>query len=184
MTVFLWFLVGLFIGGLGKLLYQGEVIPQDTAHAIDYLERAAEQDNSYAAYLAGKIRLTEDAVKDVPCAIRYFEMAAENGNDFAEYQLGKLYLYGRDVEQDYEKAMAYLHAAADHGNQYAQQFLHSIKANRNWSATLGSLRLLGQVSRIIQNRLEDERKGKAGSIDRKLMRVINEKKQAHGLKQG
>lgn len=168
---------------IGKLLYRGEVVQQNIVRALDYLERATAQDNAYAAYLAGKILLTEEAVKDVRRAIHNFEIAAENGNDFAEYQLGKLYLYSRDVEQDYEKAMAYLHAAADHGNQYAQQLLHSIAANRNWSAAMGSLRLLGQLSRMIQARLEDERKGRTGSIDRKLKRKIDDKKQAHGLKQ-
>ena len=169
---------------LGKLLYKGEVIPQNLEKAISYLEKAAEQKNPYAAYLAGKIRLTEDIVKDVAeKAIYNFEIAAENGNDYAEYMLGKLYLYGKEVEHDYDKAMAYLTASAEHGNQYAAQLLHSIKSNRNWSATLGSLRLLGQISRMLQNRLDEERKGKAISIDRKLKRKTNEKKQAHGLKQ-
>lgn len=169
---------------LGKLLYKGEVIPQDLEKAIEYLEKAAEQKNLYAAYLAGKIRFTEDAVKDIRKAIRNFEIAAENGNHYAEYMLGKLYLYGKEVECDYDRAMTYLTASAEHGNQYAKQLLHSIKSNRNWSAALGSLRLLGQISRIIQNRLEDERRGKQILIDRKLRRKIEEKKQAHGLKQG
>lgn len=169
---------------LGKLLYKGEVIPQDLKKAIEYLEKAAGQKNLYAAYLAGKIRFTEDAVKDIRKAIRNFEIAAENGNHYAEYMLGKLYLYGKEVECDYDRAMTYLTASAEHGNQYAKQLLHSIKSNRNWSAAMGSLRLLGQISHIIQNRLDDERKGKQSSIDRKLRRKIDEKKQAHGLKQG
>lgn len=169
---------------LGKLLYKGEVIPQDLKNAIEYLEKAAEQKNPYAAYLAGKIQLTENAVKDIIKAIRNFEIAAENGNHYAEYMLGKLYLYGKEVERDYDRAIAYLTASAEHGNQYAQQLLHSIKANRNWSAAMGSLRLRDQISRIIQNRLEDERRGKQISIDRKLRRKIDEKKQAHGLRQG
>lgn len=169
---------------LGKLLYKGEIMPQDLEKAIECLEKAAIQKNSYAAYLAGKIRLTENTVKDIPKAIYNFEIAAENGSDFAEYMLGKMYLYGKEVECDYDRAIVYLTASAEHGNQYAQQLLHSIKANRNWSATLGSLRLLSQISRIIQNRLDEERKGKANSIDRKLKIKIDEKKQAHGLKQG
>ena len=169
---------------MGKLLYHGEVVPQDIVRAIDYLERAAAQKNSYAAYLAGKIRLTEAEVKDVLRAIRDFEIAAENGNDYAEYQLGKIYLYGKEVERDYEKAIAYLSSAAEHGNQYAEQLLHSIQSNRNWSAALGAVRLLHHLSRMIQNQLDDEKKGKAGAIDRKLKRKIDEKKQAHGLKQG
>lgn len=169
---------------LGKLLYKGEIMPQDLEKAIECLEKAAEQKNPYAAYLAGKIRLTENTVKDIPKAIYNFEIAAENGSDFAEYMLGKMYLYGKEVECDYDRAIVYITASAEHGNQYAQQLLHSIKANRNWSATLGSLRLLSQISRIIQNRLDEERKGKANSIDRKLKIKIDEKKQAHGLKQG
>lgn len=169
---------------MGKLLYRGEVVPQDVSRAIEYLERAAAQKNPYAAYLAGKIRLTEAEFKDVLRAIRNFEIAAENGNDYAEYQLGKIYLYGKEVERDYEKAIAYLSSAAEHGNQYAEQLLHSIQSNRHWSASLGAIRLLHHLSRMIQNQLDDEKKGKAGAIDRKLKRKIDEKKQAHGLKQG
>lgn len=169
---------------MGKLLYRGEVVPQDIVRAIDYLERAATQNNPYAAYLAGKLRLTDAEVKDVLRAICDFEIAAENGNNYAEYQLGKIYLYGKEVERDYEKAIAYLFSAAEHGNQYAEQLLHSIQSNRHWSASLGAIRLLHHLSRMIQNQLDDEKKGKAGAIDRKLKRKIDEKKQAHGLKQG
>ena len=169
---------------MGKLLYRGEVVPQDVSRAIEYLERSAEQKNPYAAYLAGKLRLTEAELKDVLRAIRDVEIAAENGKDYAEYQLGKIYLYGKEVERDYEKAIAYLSSAAEHGNQYAEQLLHSIQSNRNWSAALGAIQLLHHLSRMIQNQLDDEKKGKAGAIDRKLKRKIDEKKQAHGLKQG
>ncbi len=170
---------------LGKIYYKGEAIPQNIGKALFYLERAAEKENAYAAYLAGKILLTEETVKDIPKAIRLLNIAAEHGNDFSEYQLGKLYLYGKDVQQDYAEAIRYLSASAAHGNQYAEQLLHSIRSNRNWSAAMGSLRLLQHISRIIQNRLEDERRGKGGAlIDRKLKRIIDEKKEAHGLKQG
>ncbi len=168
---------------LGKLFYKGEAIPQDILKALAYLESAAEKENPYAAYLAGKICLTEDAVKDVQKAIRLLREAAEQENDYAEYMLGKLYLYGRDVPQDYEEAIRWLTASAGHGNQYAEQLLHSIRNNRNWSAAMGAFRLLHHISRIIQNRLEDERRGKAGVIDRKLKKIIDEKKQAHGMKQ-
>ena len=167
---------------LSKLLYRGEIIPQDLERAVGYLERATAQDNPYAAYLAGKILLTEDAVKDVIRAIRNFEIAAKNGNNFAEYQLGKLYLYGKETERDYNKAVFYLSSAAEHGNRYAEQLLHSIKSGGNWSAALGTIRLLHHLSRMLQNRLEDERKGKGAAIDRKLRKKIAEKKQAHGQK--
>lgn len=170
---------------LGKLFYRGEIVMQDTAKALIYLERAAEKENPYAAYLAGKIRLTDEGFKDISKAIHLFRLSAEQGNDFAEYQLGKLYLYGKDVEQDYEEAVRWLTASAEHGNQYAQQLLHSIQSNRNWSAAMGAIRLLHHISRMIQNRLEDERRGKSGAIvDRKLRRKIQAKNEALGIKQG
>lgn len=170
---------------LGKLLYNGEAIPQDIPKALAYLERAAENENPYAAYLAGKIFLTEDTVRDVQKAIRLLKTSAAQGNDYAEYQLGKLYLYGKDVLQDYEEAIRWLTASAEHGNQYAGQLLHSIRNNRNWSAAMGAFRLLHHISRIIQNRLEDERRGKEGAhIDRKLRRRIQDKNEALGIKQG
>ena len=166
---------------LGRLLYKGEVIPKDIKKAIEWLDRAAGQKNPYAAYLAGKIYLTEDAVKDIQKAIRSFKIAAENGNDYAEYQLGKIYLYGKDIPRDTDKAMYYIHLAAEHGNQYAAQLIHSIRVNGNWTAAIASLRLFGHIARIIKNRIEDKRKG--GGTDRKLLRKIEEKKQAQGLKQ-
>lgn len=170
---------------LGRLLYKGEAIPQDIPKALSYLESAAEKQNPDAAYLAGKIRLNEEEYKDAEKAVRWFQIAAEHGNDFAEYQLGKLYLYGKNVQQDYTEAIRWLTVSAEHGNQYAAQLLHSIHTNRNWSAAMGALRLLHHISRILQNRLEDERRGKGAALtDRKLRRQIEEKKQAHGLKQG
>ena len=167
---------------LGKLLYKGEVIPKDIKKAAEWLDRAAAQKNPYAAYLAGKIYLTEDEVKNNQKAIRSFKIAAENGNDYAEYQLGKIYLYGKNVPRDTDTAMYYLQLAAEHGNQYAAQLLHSIKVNGNWTAALASLRVFGHIARIIKNRIEDKRKG--GGTDRKLLRKIEEKKQAQGLRQG
>lgn len=169
---------------MGKLLYRGQAIPQNIEKALLYLESAVENENAYAAYLAGKIRLTEEGFKDISKAIHLFRLAAEQGNDYAEYQLGKLYLYGKEVEQDYDQAIRWLTASAEHGNQYAQQLLHSVRSNKNWTAAMGTLRLLHHISRMIQNRLEDDRKGKGGIIiDRKLRRKIEEKNQALGIKQ-
>jgi len=75
-------------------------------------------------------------------------------------------------------------ADEDHSNANAGQHLHSIQSNRSGPAALGALRLLHLLGRMIQNQLEDEHKNKLGSLDRKLRRMIDEKKQAHGLKQG
>lgn len=166
---------------LGRLLYKGEIIQKDIRQAVRWLDRAAVQKNPYAAYLAGKIYLTEDEVKDIQKAIRSFMVAAENGNDYAEYRLGKIYLYGKDVPRNTDSAMYYLQLASEHGNQYAAQLIHSIHVNGNRTAALASLRLFGHIAHIIKNRIEDKRKG--GGTDRKLLKKIEKKKQAQGLKQ-
>ena len=59
-----------------------------------------------------------------------------------------------------------------------------MKADQNRSAAMGAIRLLHYISRVIRNRIEEEKKGRSGSIDRKLRRKMEEKKQAHGMKQG
>ena len=44
-----------------------------------------------------------------------------------------MYLYGKEVGRDYEKAIALSrHLRQSTGNQYAEQILHSIHSNRNW----------------------------------------------------
>ena len=169
---------------LGKLLYSGELMPISINKALEYLLSAAEQGNSFAAYLAGKIMLNEDTVKNIKEAVRCFEIAAEQGNSYAEYQLGKIYLYGVDTDKDYSQALGWLTSSAAHGNPYAVRLLHSIRSNRNQYACMAAIRLLHHISRMIKNRLDDERKIGGAVTDRKLMRKIEEKKQAQGIKMG
>ena len=170
---------------IGKLLYEGKYVPKDLNRAVAYLEQATMRGNSYAAYLSGKILLKEETVRDPARAIRCFEKAAQIGNDYAEYQLGKIYLQGDGVPQDHERAIAYLSAASAHGNQYAAQLLHSIEENRNWAVSVGSLRLLHHMGRLLKNQLEDDRKVLSSmAADRKIRQKEEEKKQRHGLKHG
>ena len=114
-------------------------------------------------------------------AIKYFEIAAKNGNSYAEYQLGKLYIFGKEIEKDYNIGVEYLKSSAEKGNQYAEQLIHSIENNRDWSASIGIINLLYHLSRTLRNKTEDN-KGKHSGIDRKLKRKIDEKKQAQGLR--
>ena len=103
---------------LGKLLYRGEVVKRDVEKALGYLERAAKE-NPNAAYLAGKIRLTEDAFKDVKKALRHFEIAAESGNPFAMYQAGRI-LLREETLKNVAKAVWYFENAAKQGNSAAE----------------------------------------------------------------
>ena len=166
----------------GKILYHGELTEKDIKNALKYLERSANKGNHYAAYLAGKILLTEESLKDIPRAIHFFEMAANQGNSYAEFQLGKMYLFGEGIPKDIEKGMEYLKSSAEHGNEFAEKLYNNSSSNINWSAGMGVFRLFHHLAKLIQNRIEDDRKGKAGAIDRKQRKQINEKKEAQGIK--
>lgn len=165
---------------LGKLYYKGEVVEQDLKEALRYLESAAGE-NPNAAYLAGKICLTEEE-KNIEKALRYFHIAAAGGNDYAEYQLGRLYFFGKDVPRDEETGMAYLKVSAAHGNEYAEKLLESIRENRNYFAAVATARLFQSVLRLFINWPEDESRSRLDRTDKKLQRKIDEKKQAQGMK--
>ena len=94
-----------------------------------------------------------------------------------------MYLYGQGVDKNYELAVRLLPSSADKGNQYAQQLLENYHPyTQNNSATiLASLRLLARLSQIIRD--DADKRDKTGrAIDRKLMRKIEQKKQAQGQK--
>lgn len=169
---------------LGKLYAEGTVVEKDVFIALLYLERAALENNPYAAYLAGKLRLTDAENRDSHRAVEHFTTAAENGNSYAEYMLGKMYLYGNGVEKDINLALSYLNLSAEHENEYAAQLLYNLSHSRNPSVAMAAFRLLQHLARIIQNRIEDERKSRENMTDKKLRRIIDAKREAHGLKHG
>ena len=107
-------------------------------------------------------------------------------DDRLYYRMGQMNYTGTGTDKDYEKAIAYLTESANLGNEYAMkllQYINSIKGNNRWSAAVGVTRLFNHLSRILQDRLQEEQKGRA-MTDRKLKRKIDEKKQEHGLRQG
>lgn len=169
---------------LGKLYAEGTVVDKDVFMALLYLERAALENNPYAAYLAGKLRLTDAENRDTHRAVEHFTTAAENGNSYAEYMLGKMYLYGNGVEKDTDLALSYLNLSAEHGNPYAPQLLYNLSHSKNPTVAMAAFRLLQHLARIIQNRIEDERKSRENMTDKKLRRIIDAKREAHGLKHG
>ena len=169
---------------LGKLYAEGTVVEKDVFMALLYLERAALENNPYAAYLAGKLRLTDEENRDSHRAVEHFTTAAENGNSYAEYMLGKMYLYGNGVEKDTDLALSYLNLSAEHGNPYAPQLLYNLSHSKNPTVAMAAFRLLQHLARIIQNRIEDERKSRENMTDKKLRRIIDAKREAHGLKHG
>lgn len=60
---------------------------------------------------------------------------------------------------------------------------YQVQGGRNRYALEATTRLFHHISRIIENSINNDGTGKGSSVDRKLRRKINEKKQAQGLKQ-
>ena len=171
---------------LGKLYLRGEDVDADYRTAEYMLEKSARQNNAYAKYSLAKMHLQGQAWNsNVQYAIHLLTEAAEQGNQWAEYQLGKLYLYGQGVDKNYELAVQLLTSAASKGNEYAQHLLDNYKPyTHSSSATvLASMRLLARLSQIIRDDAE-KRDNNNRAIDRKLMRKIEQKKQAQGQKMG
>lgn len=168
---------------LGKIFSDERYGLIDIATAKVCFERAYRQGNQFAAYQLAKLLLQERNAKSALEAIKYLEFSSEEGNPYADYLLGKIYLYGNYTPRDMELALFYLTKSSEAGNTYATQLVDSIKSNTNWYTAIGSLRLLRYISDMIRNRIDD-RDNKSLKVDKKLRRKIEEKKQAHGLKQG
>ncbi len=162
---------------LGNMLTQGLGVEKDLTKAWEYLHKAILMGNTEAIYSMGKLYLETD----IPRAISMFELSAEQGNHFAEYQLGKIYCYGNGVPQDMDLGMKWLQASADHGNEYAASLLQHIQEHRQAHATSAAFGLLGSLAKLLRDDAEQNFQ-KRQSIDRKLRRQIEEKKQAQGLK--
>lgn len=171
---------------LGKLYLNGTEIKSDFTTAENMFIKASMQGSHYAKYSLAKMHLKgQVAFKDIAFAIRLLKEAAEQGNQWAEYQLGKMYLYGQDVDKNLELAVRHLSSSANKGNPYAQQLLDNYQNNTHGSSAtvLASLRLLARLSQIIKE--DADKRDKSGrAIDRKLMRIIEQKKAAQGQKMG
>ena len=171
---------------LGKLYLNGTEIKSDFTTAENMFTKAAMQGSHYAKYSLAKMHLKGQVTfKDIAFAIRLLTEAADQGNQWAEYQLGKMYLYGQDVNKNLELAVRYLSSSANKGNPYAQQLLDNYQNNTHGSSAtvLASLRLLARLSQIIKE--DADKRDKSGrAIDRKLMRIIEQKKAAQGQKMG
>ena len=171
---------------LGKLYLKGEDVAADYATAQRMFEKSVRQGNAYAMYSLAKMHLQGIAqYSDIQYAVHLLMKAAERGNQWAEYQLGKMYLYGQGVDKNYEMAVQLLSSAASKGNEYAQHLLDNYRPyTHSSSATvLASMRLLARLSQIIRDDAE-KRENNSRAIDRKLMRKIEQKKQAQGQKMG
>ncbi len=167
---------------LGQMNLKGVGTDIDLKKAKEYLEKSASLKNINAVYSLAILYLNENFEECNPeIAKEYFKLAADNAHEYAQYRLGRMYLYGKGVEQDMYKAVYYLTLSANQGNVYAQFLLNNYGKGRGNYAFSGALNLLYHLAKTLQTKMEDENKIQNIKTDKKLMRKIEEKKQAQGL---
>ena len=114
--------------------------------------------------------------------MEWFTKSAERGNPYAQYMLGKLYLTGKEVPHDEEKAVHWLTQSAEQGNRYAQFLLNRQEENRPLFAMLAVTRLLHHMGRVFQDNSVPKSLPGGIRIDRKRLAQLREKKIAMGHK--
>ncbi len=168
---------------LGTLYLEKEKYNIDKA--VKNFEKALqyEEVKPYAEYSLAKIMLDNNHYHDSEKAVSLLESSAAE-NDWASFLLGRLYLYGRDdIPKDKEKAMEWLNVSAEQGNEYAQNMLDNIHSFENALITDTICGLFVNLSRCIADDYNRKFKSNRMSVDRKLRRIIQQKKQALGLKE-
>ena len=168
---------------LGRLYLEEEIYDLDKA--VEWLEKAVNYDEikAYASYSLAKILLEDNKYHNSKRAVKLLASAADE-NNWASFLLGRLYLFGTDdIEKDKEKAMEWLNRSADDGNVYAQTFLNENRSFENTMLANTVLSLFINLSRCIEDDYIRRYRSVRTSADKKLRRMIIEKKQAMGIKE-
>ena len=150
--------------------------------AIKYFEKALqyEEIKPYAEYSLAKIMLDNNSYHDSEKAVSILESAAME-NEWASFLLGRLYLYGTDdIQKDKEKALEWLELSAEQGNEYAQNMLDNIHSFENAVIANTIFGLFVNLSKCIADDYNQKFKSNRMSADRKLRRIIWQKRQALG----
>ena len=156
---------------------------KNLSEAVKLLEKACGYKNiqPYAAYAYAKILLDDNEIHDTEKAVQLLKEKS-NGNNWCSYMLGKLYLFGNeDVEKNKAEAVKWLNMSAEAGNEYAQRLLETADNHNSamFISTVASLMI--NLGRIIE---EDNRRSRKNisRADRKLMHIIQRKKEDLGIK--
>ena len=108
----------------GLLYYYGWGVPQNTAKADAWYEKAAAQGDAPAEFNLGVNYYHGWGVPQNTAQANYwYEKAAAQGYAAAEYNLGVVYQYGQGVPQNYTQADAWYEKAAAQGDADAEDNL-------------------------------------------------------------
>lgn len=109
---------------IGLRYLDGRGIPQNTAEAVRWLERAANAGVVPAQFrLGGLFEKGLGVKKNLETARKLYVSAAEKGNAKAMHNLAVLYAEGIDGKPDYKTAAIWFRKAAEHGTADSQHNL-------------------------------------------------------------
>lgn len=180
---------------LGKLYSTEKMGVKDDEKSLEFYEKAlqgfiqieskAKKIKPYLQYQIGMMYFKGlGTIVDNQKAVEYFEKSADK-NMWASYQLGRLYFFGTDgLERNKEKAMKFLNLSAEQGNEYAQNILDNQEKFENEMLADTIFSLFVNLSRCIENDYHNKFQSGRKMIDSKLRRMIQEKNQALGIKEG
>jgi len=142
---------------LGALLYYGS---EDTAQAIDWIRRAAEQQFAPAEFQMGQVYdFGFGAAQSDRQALEWYRRAAGHDSAPAQRSLGEAYLKGRGVAADLVEAARWFRRAADGDDLRAQYQLGQLYFEGTGVARDYAAAYLWFSIAAGQTPLEDNRKG-------------------------
>ena len=145
----------------------------DTSDGIQWLESAAQNGNTDAAYRLGKEYLTGKSVpKEAVKAAEYLRYASDRNHPWASYLLGKRYLTGNGVPKNEEAAWNCFRMANAYGHPYAQYVLERQEQWQCPELLLTVSRLLYHMSNIFRDNAPTAPAQPRMHIDRKRMQEL------------
>ena len=149
--------------------------------AEKYFKISAEKDDPYAMYLLAKLYIESEIPMQKNEAVTLFEKSARLGNSLAAYALGKLYLFGREVEKDTDKARDWLEISASAGNEYAKNLLENMDGYERSAVRNVAVSLLNILGKMVADDYNKNTHSKF-ITESKLKNAIRRKKLAMGVK--
>ena len=106
---------------LGWMYITGDGVAKDSAEAVKWFRKAADQGKAWDQFRLGVMYDIGDRVaKDSAEAVMWYRKAADQGDVWAQDALGRMYAYGDGVPKDSVEAVKWFRKAADQGNAGAQ----------------------------------------------------------------
>lgn len=112
------------IFSLGTFYLMGEGVEKDPIKAIEYLELAAQDNNTNAIWYLAQLYYEDELIEtDYSKSKEYLEKLVPLNKHEAIFLLGLLYYEGKGVEKNYEKAKEYFESSAKQGDHNALLYL-------------------------------------------------------------